>query len=113
MSKDSVTQRGIRETGNHSDLSGGHDFSRLDSENGEAKDAITHAVNESFHKTPGLGKRSGSQYRDERNFRQAIGNASLFGLRFAQTNPGKLGIGEHAEGHLTPGGYAMAPQDIF
>src|SRR6266404_2539576 len=78
MGKDGVTQRGIGESGDHRDLHACHDFSCLHPEDGEAKDAIALGSNEGFHEAPGFGKRSGSQYRHERDFREPIGNARSF-----------------------------------
>jgi hypothetical protein len=72
----------------------------------------TTGVNEGFHEDSGFGKRSGSLYRAERDFRQAIRHATLVGLRFIQTDPSKLGVREQAERHFPSGGNAMTAQDI-
>src|SRR6266853_3397344 len=108
-----ASRNAVGQSRNHRDLHGRHDFSGLDSEDGEAKDAIALCFDEGFHEASGLGKRSGSQYRDERDFGDSIGNTTLVRLHFAQTDAGELGVREHAERHLPSGGHAMATQDII
>src|SRR5229473_623575 len=112
MGKNGITQRGIGQPGNHRDLYACHDFSRLDSENTEAKDAITPGVNEGFHKAPDFGQRSCPQYRGERDFRQTIRNTTLVRLSFAETDPGKLRIRKYAEWYLPSSGHAITTQNI-
>jgi len=112
MREDGIAQCGVGEPGNHRNLDGRHDFSGLDPEDAEAKDAVAPGVNESFHEAARLRERLGSQDGEQGKFRHAVGDAALFGLGFAEANPGKLRIGKHTEGHLPSGGHAMAAQDV-
>ena len=36
----------------------------------------------------------------------------LLGLRFIKTDPGKLGVGEHAERHLSSGRHSMTTRQV-
>src|SRR5262245_26378274 len=112
MGKYVVTQGGVGKACNHCDLHCRHDFPRLDRESGETEDAISCSVNQGLHETTGLGKGSGSQYGQERDFRQSIRNATPVGFSFTKSNASKFGVSENAEGHLAVGCYAMSAQDI-
>jgi hypothetical protein len=88
MGEDSIAQGGVGQSCQHRDLDGGHDFSSLHSEHGEAKNAIAFGIDERLQKTASLGQRPGAQNRNQRDFRQPIGDQNLVfsrGSFFADT----------------------------
>src|SRR5438105_13525310 len=112
MSKNGVTQCGIRESSQHRDLDCRHGVSCSNSKGRKAEDAVAFGIDEGFHEAARLGKCLSPEDCNHRSFCQSVGDAVLFRFLLAQTDAGKLRVREHAKGHLPGGVRVRLPKSI-
>src|SRR5207247_7139233 len=112
MSKNGVTQCGIRESRQHRDLDCRHGVSCSNSKGCKAEDAVALGINEGFHEAARLGKCLSTEYCNHRSLRQSVSDAALLRFRLTQADAGKLRVREHAKRHLPGGGRAMSAKNI-
>ncbi len=80
---------------------------------GESEDAVAFRLDQRLHKSARFRNRHRAKDGSHGQLGNAIRDAALFRLRFAESDTGQLRVGEHAERNLAAGRHAIATGHVF